>query len=183
MKATGIIRRIDELGRIVLPKELRSTYKIKEGTPLEIFIGDEGELILKKYSLIGEMGVLADECVEALFESLGETIVITDKEKVISIKGELKKVLHNSNITNELAVLIENRKVLTKNKKNMEKIEKLFENNVESEICGYAFVPIIVNGDTIGSVLCLCNNDHKTIEESYLISLKTVAFILSKQII
>lgn len=78
MKATGIVRRIDDLGRVVIPKEIRRTLRIKEGTPLEIFTDKEGEIILKKYSPIGELNLFAKEYAEALAQATGMVACITD---------------------------------------------------------------------------------------------------------
>ena len=83
MKATGIVRRIDDLGRVVIPKEIRKTLRIKEGTPLEIFTDREGEIILKKYSPIGELNVFAKEYAEALAQSSGMVACITDHDQVV----------------------------------------------------------------------------------------------------
>ncbi|MEG2985225.1 MAG: stage V sporulation T C-terminal domain-containing protein, partial [Peptostreptococcaceae bacterium] len=85
MKATGIIRRIDDLGRIVIPKEIRKTLRIREGDPLEIFTAKNGEVILKKYSLIGQLRELAQDYAETLGETLGHGIVITDLDSIIAI--------------------------------------------------------------------------------------------------
>ena len=84
MKATGIVRRIDDLGRVVIPKEIRKTLRIKEGTPLEIFTDREGEIILKKYSPIGELNVFAKEYAEALAQSSGMVACITDHDQVVA---------------------------------------------------------------------------------------------------
>ena len=82
MKATGIVRRIDDLGRVVIPKEIRRTLRIREGDPLEIFTDREGEIILKKYSPIGELGTLAKLYAESLAQTLGCTVCITDTDQV-----------------------------------------------------------------------------------------------------
>lgn len=87
MKATGIVRRIDDLGRVVIPKEIRKTLRIKEGTPLEIFTDREGEIILKKYSPIGELNVFAKEYAEALAQSSGMVACITDHDQVGAINA------------------------------------------------------------------------------------------------
>ena len=81
MKATGIVRRIDDLGRVVIPKEIRRTLRIKEGTPMEIFTDREGEIILKKYSPIGELSIFAKEYVEALAQTTGMVACITDHDQ------------------------------------------------------------------------------------------------------
>ena len=91
MKATGIVRRIDDLGRVVIPKEIRRTLRIREGDPLEIFTDREGEIILKKYSPIGELTEFAGEYVESLFETTRHIAVITDRDGVIAVSGSSKK--------------------------------------------------------------------------------------------
>lgn len=87
MKATGIVRRIDDLGRVVIPKEIRKTLRIKEGTPLEIFTDREGQIILKKYSPIGELNTFAAEYAEALVQTTGLTACITDRDQVVAACG------------------------------------------------------------------------------------------------
>ena len=84
MKATGIVRRIDDLGRVVVPKEIRRTLRIREGDPLEIFTDREGEIILKKYSLIGELSQYAGLCAEALAQTTGQLVCITDRDHVVA---------------------------------------------------------------------------------------------------
>ena len=96
MKATGIVRRIDDLGRVVIPKEIRRTLRIREGDPLEIFTDREGEIILKKYSPIGELGTLAKLYAESLSQTLGCTVCITDTDQVVAASGSGKKELRIS---------------------------------------------------------------------------------------
>lgn len=91
MKATGIVRRIDDLGRVVIPKEIRRTLRIKEGTPLEIFTDKEGEVILKKYSPIGELSVFAKEYAESLAQTTGMIACITDHDQVVAASGQGKE--------------------------------------------------------------------------------------------
>ena len=91
MKATGVVRRIDDLGRVVIPKEIRRTLRIKEGDPLEIFTDKEGEVILKKYSPIGELSEFAAEYAETLTKTTGHIAYITDKDTVIAVSGASKK--------------------------------------------------------------------------------------------
>ena len=90
MKATGIVRRIDDLGRVVIPKEIRRTMRIREGDPLEIFTDREGEVILKKYSPIGELGEFATEYADSLNEALGHISCIADKDTIIAVAGAPK---------------------------------------------------------------------------------------------
>ena len=91
MKATGIVRRIDDLGRVVIPKEIRRTLRIREGDPLEIFTDREGEVILKKYSPISELGDFAKEYAETLYETLGTPVLISDRDEMIAAAGLSKK--------------------------------------------------------------------------------------------
>ena len=87
MKATGIVRRIDDLGRVVIPKEIRRTLRIRESDPLEIFTDREGEIILKKYSPIGELGTFSREYAEALAQAAGCLVCITDRDQIIEQQG------------------------------------------------------------------------------------------------
>ena len=109
MKATGIVRRIDDLGRVVIPKEIRRTLRIREGDPLEIFTDREGEIILKKYSPIGELGTLARLYAESLSQTLGCTVCITDMDQVVSASGAGKKDLQDQFITRETEKLLQER--------------------------------------------------------------------------
>ena len=85
MKATGIVRRIDDLGRVVVPKEIRRTLRIREGDPLEIFTDRQGEIILKKYSPIGELGQFAGQYAESLSQTTGNLVCITDRDHVVAV--------------------------------------------------------------------------------------------------
>ena len=109
MKATGIVRRIDDLGRVVIPKEIRRTLRIKEGAPLEIFTDREGEIILKKYSPIGELGAFSKEYAEALAQASGHAICITDRDQVIAAAGGMKKDNIGKPISRELEQVIHGR--------------------------------------------------------------------------
>lgn len=91
MKATGIVRRIDDLGRIVIPKEIRRTLRIREGDPLEIFVDRDGEVILKKYSPIGELADFAKEYADSLHETVGHIALISDRDAVIAVAGAPKR--------------------------------------------------------------------------------------------
>lgn len=98
MKATGIVRRIDDLGRVVIPKEIRRTLRIREGDPLEIFVDRDGEVILKKYSPISELGDFAKEYAEALYDSLGHNVLVCDRDSIIAVAGVSKKEYLNKSV-------------------------------------------------------------------------------------
>lgn len=151
MKATGIVRRIDDLGRIVIPKEIRRTLRIREGDPLEIFTDREGEIILKKYSPINELSDFALSYVETLFETLGTSALISDRDEIIAASGVSKKEYMNRQISTFAEDCILQRTVL---------VEK-HENSVEivpgqvEQIKSYCIAPIVVSGDAIGAVYIL----------------------------
>lgn len=109
MKATGIVRRIDDLGRVVIPKEIRKTLRIKEGTPMEIYTDREGQIILKKYSPIGELNVFAAEYAEALVQTTGLTACITDRDQVVAASGSGSRELEGKEISMELDTVIAGR--------------------------------------------------------------------------
>ncbi len=109
MKATGVVRRIDDLGRIVIPKEIRRTLRIKEGDPIEIFTDKEGEVILKKYSPIGELTEFATGYAETLAKTTGHIACITDKDTVIAISGGSKKEFLEQDISEELERLMDDK--------------------------------------------------------------------------
>src|SRR4051794_17595655 len=109
MKATGIVRRIDDLGRVVIPKEIRRTLRIREGDPLEIFVDRDGEVILKKYSPISELSDFAKEYAEALFDSLGNPVLICDRDSYIALAGSSKKDYLNKNISDLVEKTMEDR--------------------------------------------------------------------------
>ncbi|MBB6455249.1 AbrB family transcriptional regulator (stage V sporulation protein T) [Salirhabdus euzebyi] len=149
MKATGIVRRIDDLGRVVVPKEIRRTLRIREGDPLEIFVDREGEVILKKYSPINELGDFAKEYAEALFDTLGHTVLISDRDEFIAVAGGSKKEYLNKKIGTPIEKNMEDRSVtIEKTEQNIEFVE-----GQEETAASYVFAPIIANGDPVGCVV------------------------------
>ena len=117
MKATGIVRRIDDLGRVVIPKEIRRTLRIREGDPLEIFVDRDGEVILKKYSPISELGDFAKEYAEALYDSLGNPVLICDRDTYIAVAGGSKKEYLNKSVSELVEKMMEDRQFCYRNTK------------------------------------------------------------------
>lgn len=154
MKATGIVRRIDDLGRIVIPKEIRRTLHIRETDPLEIFTGQEGEIILKKYSPVGELGDSARQVADVLAQTSGLTACICDRDSIIAVSGKYKKELMNQEITADLRRVIQGRSGLTA--KNTEKDYVVPVSSVSPKLfAGEIIFPILAEGDTAGAVLLL----------------------------
>ena len=105
-KATGIVRRIDDLGRVVIPKEIRRTLRIREGDPLEIFTDRDGEVILKKYSPMTDLSLFAQEYADSLFDSTGCVVVITDDSEVVAVAGAPKKPLMEKRISEQAVEML-----------------------------------------------------------------------------
>ncbi|WAA12346.1 stage V sporulation protein T [Fervidibacillus halotolerans] len=151
MKATGIVRRIDDLGRVVIPKEIRRTLRIREGDPLEIFVDREGEVILKKYSPISELSDFSKEYAEALFDSLGSPVLICDRDTIIAVSGGSKKEYLNKNISQLVEKIMHERTPILETSSSSVEIVEGNEETYES----YTVCPIIANGDPIGAVMIL----------------------------
>lgn len=157
MKATGIVRRIDDLGRVVIPKEIRRTLRIREGDPLEIFTDREGEIILKKYSPIGELGAFAKEYAESLAQSVGHIICIVDKDQIIAVSGAAKKDFLEKHLSPQMEKCINARSthIATRSDSNFVPV---LENDVEDAYSSELITPIISEGDVLGAVVFLSND-------------------------
>ena len=178
MRATGIVRRIDDLGRIVIPKELRRTLRIRESDPIEIFSGREGEIILKKYSPMGEISVFARQYAESLAQVSGRAALITDRDQFIAVAGGFRTFLGKS-ISKELEVKLENRETLmamADDKKFISVVKDNTDDYAEEAIC-----PIICEGDVIGGVILLNTADKEKMGEVELKLIQSAAGFLGRQ--
>lgn len=160
MKATGIVRRIDDLGRVVIPKEIRRTMRIREGDPLEIYTANGGEVIFKKYSPMGEMANFAAEYAEALSYGTKLSVVICDRDRCIAASNISKKDVLEKKISPELEEIMENRGAVTFD--GAKKVVAL--EDVDKRIC--VAVPIITAGDISGAVVLLENPNQSFATES-----------------
>ncbi|MGI6070977.1 MAG: stage V sporulation protein T [Blautia sp.] len=179
MKATGIVRRIDDLGRVVIPKEIRRTLRIKEGTPLEIFTDREGEVILKKYSPIGELSIFAKEYAEALAQTTGYLACITDHDQIVAASGTGSRELTGKEISQELEDLItlrESRYVSIKDKGRIP-----LTNDQKEESFSQTIQPIICAGDAIGAVILMGKTNRDVLGESEQKLVQTAAGFLGRQ--
>lgn len=155
MKATGIVRRIDDLGRIVIPKEIRRTLRIRESDPLEIFTDREGEIILKKYSPIGEMSTFARQYVESLAQVSGHAALIADRDQFIAGAGGYKNIIGKA-LHKTLEEKINNRETIIASEGSRNFIPVAEE--PFNEFVHEAISPIICEGDVIGAVILLSND-------------------------
>jgi AbrB family transcriptional regulator (stage V sporulation protein T) len=177
MKATGIVRRIDDLGRVVIPKEIRRTLRIREGDPLEIFVDRDGEVILKKYSPIGELGDFAKEYCDSLHESLGHTTLITDRDNVIAVSGVSKKEYLEKSVGNVVEASMNDRRTGIESTKGTYELCK----DVNEEYTSYCVAPIVAGGDPIGSVILFSKKDGVKMGDLEEKLTETAAGFLAKQ--
>ncbi len=165
MKATGVVRRIDDLGRVVIPKEIRKTLRIKEGDPLEIFTDKEGEVILKKYSPIGELTEFATGYAETLAKTTGHIACITDKDTVIAVSGGSKKEFLEQDLSEELERIMEDKEKYTSKENNDLAVPITKNDNKERRYHSQIVYPIISDGDVIGSVILLSKDSSTKMSE------------------
>ena len=179
MKATGIVRRIDDLGRVVVPKEIRRTLRIREGDPLEIFTDREGEIILKKYSPIGELSQFAGQYAEAMAQTTGHLVCITDRDHVIAASGAGKKEFEGKPISRELDELMEDRGTLVASRDENNFIRITLDDS--GVYVTQAISTIICEGDAIGAVILYDKNEKNRMGETENQLVLTAAGFLGKQ--
>ena len=176
MKATGIVRRIDDLGRIVIPKEIRRSFRIREGDPLEIFTDAQGEVIFKKYSPIGELSSFANQYAEVLHKSGGIPIAIMDNDHVIAASGISKREILERRVSKNLEELMENRQIhiATDKVPPMNAIEG-FERKAN------VVYPIVYGGDVSGAVAMIEGEDGALPSEAEIKLVQVAAAFLGRQ--
>ena len=178
MKATGIVRRIDDLGRVVIPKEIRRTLRIREGDPLEIFTDREGEIILKKYSPIGELGNFAREYADSLSQTAGHITCIVDKDQIIAVSGGAKRELLDKHISTAMEKTINGRNTVISSR-NDPGFVPVLEDDAEDIYSHELITPIISEGDVLGAIVFLSPDKRMGDVESKLA--QTAAGFLGKQ--
>ena len=176
MKATGIVRRIDDLGRVVIPTEIRRTMRIREGDPLEIFTSAGGEVIFKKYSPIGELSTFASEYAESLSSATELSVIICDRDHCIAAAGISKRETIEKAVTPELETLMENRSAFNFQKENKDFFAL---QGVEKKVL--IANPIISSGDVSGAVVLIESEKASSPTESDIKLAQVAAGFLGKQ--
>ena len=177
MKATGIVRRIDDLGRIVIPKEIRRTMRIREGDPMEIFTSREGEILLKKYSPVGELGEFASTLAESMAQTIGELVCITDRDVVIAAAGMGKKEFEGKILDIQMQNAIDKR--YSHIAGDRAKFLKVVSDD-DKKYSRQTIAVILSHGDCIGSVIILSGEKSRHQDETLLQQAKTMANFLGK---
>jgi AbrB family transcriptional regulator (stage V sporulation protein T) len=181
VKATGIVRRIDDLGRVVIPKEIRRTLRIREGDPLEIFVDRDGEVILKKYSPIGELGDFAKEYADSLYEAVGHIALIADRDTVIAVAGAPKKEFLNKPVGLLIEKAMDDRRTLIFNRGDHKPKGSLIGDDEDDKFVAEVIAPIIAEGDPIGAVILCSREPDAKMTEMELKLAETAAGFLAKQ--
>ena len=182
MKATGIVRRIDDLGRVVIPKEIRRTLRIREGDPLEIFTDREGEVILKKYSPIGELSDFAKEYADSLHSSLDHIACISDRDTIIAVAGAPKKELMEKKVSPAVDRIMEDKMTLVFDGDNGNKMINITaDEEGPPKYTAGVLVPIVAEGDPIGAVIILSKEANTKMGDLERKIAETAANFLGKQ--
>ncbi len=177
MKATGIVRRIDDLGRVVIPKEIRRTMRIREGDPLEIYTSNDGEVIFKKYSAIGEMSENAGQVADIMHKLAGCPVVVFDRDHVVASSGVTKKEFSERRVSPELEELMESRRQFF-----AEDAERKFYAVEGVEQPALACMPILSSGDVTGAVTFLSSENRQTVSELQKSLVNAAAQFLGRQV-
>ncbi len=176
MKATGIVRRIDDLGRVVIPKEIRRTLRIREGDPLEIFTEKDGEVIFKKYSPMGELSQFAETICDSLGRNTGCIAAVSDRDSIIALSGAPKRDLMDKPNSQELDQIMQQRKPYRYTGGNKLRAAE----SVEGYYLGVAS-PILSEGDLMGCVMVLMDDKSAPVSDTEQKICQTVAGFLGKQ--
>lgn len=180
MKATGIVRKIDDLGRVVIPKELRRSLRIREGDPLEIYLQSDGEIVLKKYALMEDLINTAQNYAEVLYNVSGFIACITDKEKIIAISGDLpKKDYLNMQISKHIQNVMDERAIWSTKDDN--KMQIIKDDNV-SKYTSQIIAPIICDADAIGTVILFSFDSSKKISNTEYKLVQSTSNFIAKQL-
>lgn len=178
MKSTGIIRRIDDLGRVAIPKEIRRTLRIKEGDPLEVYTTSDGGVVFKKYSILGDITNLAQQLCEAAFNNCGTIAAVTDRDSFIAVTGGVgKRDLLGKRISTQLEQAIDARRIW----QYTDDEDRIFATDLDDKYQVATIAPVISEGELIGSVLFVWNKGQTSNETELALS-KTIASFLGKQL-
>ncbi len=175
MKATGIVRRIDDLGRVVIPKEIRRTMRIREGEMLEIFTGRENEVVFKKYSPVGGVGESAAMFAEAAAKAAGVNVAVCDRDTVTAAAGKDKKSVLGKNVSRTLSELMDSRKCYTAENSGAA-ITDTGEGNISH------FCPVVADGTVVGGVMSFRTENFSSPDDAEKQVISTGAMFLSGQI-
>jgi len=181
MRATGIVRRIDELGRVVIPKEIRRTLRIREGDPLEIYTDHDGEVILKKYSPIGEIAAIAKDYTDSLYRTLGHVALISDRDAIVSFSGTNKKDYVEKALSQEVDRILQSRQMQVLNLSSGAKMVPVTSDDRPDVYSAQILVPILADGEIIGGLILLSRDSGVQMSDIDQKVAETTASIVGRQ--
>ena len=181
MRATGIVRRIDELGRVVIPKEIRRTLRIREGDPLVIFTDHDGEVVLKKYSPIGEISAIAKDYTDSLHRTLGHIALISDRDAIVASSGAGKRDYIEKAISPDVERILENRQTMVLNLSAGLRMIPITGDDRSDAYSAQIVVPILADGEIIGGLMLLSRESGTDMTEIDRKVAETTANIVGKQ--
>jgi len=181
MRATGIVRRIDELGRVVIPKEIRRTLRIREGDPLEIYTDHDGEVILKKYSPIGEIAAIAKDYTDSLYRTLGHVALISDRDAIVSVSGTNKKDYVEKALSQEVDRILQSRQMQVLNLSSGAKMVPVTSDDRPDLYSAQILAPILADGEIIGGLILLSRESGVQMSDIDQKVAETTASIVGRQ--
>ena len=181
MRATGIVRRIDELGRVVIPKEIRRTLRIREGDPLEIFTDHDGEVVLKKYSPIGEIATIAKDYTDSLYRTLGHIALISDRDAVVSASGANKREYIEKALSPEVDQILQSRQLQLLNLASGARMIPVTNDDQADAYSAQIVAPILADGEIIGSLILLSRDSGTQMSDVDQKVAETTANIVGRQ--
>ena len=181
MRATGIVRRIDELGRVVIPKEIRRTLRIREGDPLEIFTDHDGEVVLKKYSPIVEIAAIAKDYTDSLHRTLGHVALICDRDAIVSSSGAAKREYVEKALSPDVEQILQSRQISVLNMMAGAKMIPVTSDDHPEAYTAQIVAPILADGEIIGGLILLSREAGLTMSDVDRKVAETTANIVGKQ--
>ena len=180
MKETGVVRKLDNLGRLVIPKEIRRCMRIKEGSSIEFGLLPSGEIVLCKYSLMAQVSDYAVDICEALADICDMSILIADREKVLAVSGINKKSAIGAKLSIEILDIMDSKNSYTASLDNGTTIVKLYEDD-KNTYCSQIIVPILIQGEVEGIIAICSSKAEIKVGSEHLLMLKFISKFLSKQ--
>lgn len=180
MKESGIVRKLDNLGRLVIPKEIRRVLRIKEGSPIEFELSSSGEIVLSKYSLVGQVSDYADDFCNILGELFDCIALVVDRDKVIASFGISKKLSLNSKLSGEVLDILDSRSSFQSCRGENTTIIPIFEGDMGTYYSQMIF-PILIQGDVEGALILLDKKEDRCFGIEHITGLRLVAQFISKQ--
>lgn len=181
MKETGVVRKLDNLGRLVIPKEIRKCMRIREGSPIEFGLLPSGEIVLCKYSLVNQISDYAEDFCDILCELFDCVVIIGDRDKIISCNGISKKQYINKKLSSEVLDIMDSQNYYFASIKNETTIYPIIEDD-NATYLSQMMCPIIIEGEKEGIIILTSTKSEMSFDNTHIVVLKAISKFLSKQL-